>query len=397
MKKNIESSYKELLESRDFENLELLIKKPNIFRALGIEKYEIRHSQFLAWLLNPKETHGLGGVFLIRFLRELFIDNRSGEISIIDIPKLKLEEALVKREWRNIDILIELSEVIIIVENKLFSTEHSNQLKRYKEIIHETYPDKKTVFVYLNPGGHESTLNSHYINLSYEAISNILEGILIYMKESINPAVYIYVSDYNNTIKQKIMESSETNEIAKRIYKNHKELLDIIFENRPDAYTEFRDLLENRIIEKGWIIGTKGKGYVRFLSNELNPIIPKGYSKGWTLKESFLYEISFINTGKDTVRIYATIDGTDTEAAEILKPILDKIEGKECTNDKWFCYQNLYQKTNITELMNSDTEKIEVIINNIIQKAQLNVDKIDKAILEKKDELNQLNEGRRKK
>ena len=38
--------------------------KFNIFKVLKLDNYEIRHSNFLAWLLNPEETHNLGYEFI---------------------------------------------------------------------------------------------------------------------------------------------------------------------------------------------------------------------------------------------------------------------------------------------------------------------------------------------
>lgn len=47
----------------------------NIFSAVGMTRQEVKHSAFLAWLLTPfkgTEQHGLGNVFLRRWLERLF-------------------------------------------------------------------------------------------------------------------------------------------------------------------------------------------------------------------------------------------------------------------------------------------------------------------------------------
>ncbi len=62
-----------LLQDNNFELLSLELKKPNIFRILNITHYEIRHSNFLAWLLSPHEKHGFSTLFLKWFLREIFV------------------------------------------------------------------------------------------------------------------------------------------------------------------------------------------------------------------------------------------------------------------------------------------------------------------------------------
>ena len=42
----------------------------NVFEAIGFVGQELMHSQFLAFLLDPKQTHDLGDLFLKRVLRE---------------------------------------------------------------------------------------------------------------------------------------------------------------------------------------------------------------------------------------------------------------------------------------------------------------------------------------
>ena len=42
----------------------------NIFDCLRLTRAEIRHSNFLAWLLDPNETHGMNDYFLKEFLKK---------------------------------------------------------------------------------------------------------------------------------------------------------------------------------------------------------------------------------------------------------------------------------------------------------------------------------------
>src|SRR5438874_11451241 len=107
-----------LLKDPDFARLELAMREPNIFRALGIERKEIRHSNFFAYLLDPEGAHGLGDFVLRRFLRDVFSDERSSDRSFIDADLLPLDDIEVRREWRNIDILVNLPEYVILTENK---------------------------------------------------------------------------------------------------------------------------------------------------------------------------------------------------------------------------------------------------------------------------------------
>src|SRR5207344_497094 len=51
--------------------LEALLSRFNIFRVLRAARHEIRHSNMLAWLLTPDESHGLEDRFLRRWLMQI--------------------------------------------------------------------------------------------------------------------------------------------------------------------------------------------------------------------------------------------------------------------------------------------------------------------------------------
>ena len=183
--------YSNLLDDVDFDRLDLGLKKPNIFSILKISRNEIRHSNFLSWLLNPKESHGLGDIFLKRFLREVFSSDKFDGISQVDVEGLDFTRVDVLREWNNIDILISTTELVVCVENKVFSKDHSNQLLRYRKIIEEHFPNKTQTFVYLNPEGEESLeevencKSVHQKNLGF---NNEEMNYFVYQKEMENNA-----------------------------------------------------------------------------------------------------------------------------------------------------------------------------------------------------------------
>src|SRR5579871_2680815 len=60
-----------IVENDDLNTLESSIGKFNIFDALGITRAEIRHSNFLAFILDPAESHGQGQLFLKALLMDL--------------------------------------------------------------------------------------------------------------------------------------------------------------------------------------------------------------------------------------------------------------------------------------------------------------------------------------
>jgi hypothetical protein len=103
--KQLKNNYDKLLKDDDFDKLDLGIKNPNIFQILRITKKEIRHSNFLSWLLDPNQSHKLGDIFLKRFLREVFSSDKFEEIDQVDVEGMNLSEFTIEREWKNIVLL----------------------------------------------------------------------------------------------------------------------------------------------------------------------------------------------------------------------------------------------------------------------------------------------------
>jgi hypothetical protein len=256
----LKGGYDRLLKDSDFDKLELGLKNPNIFQILNISKNEIRHSNFLAWLLNPQESHKLNDIFLKRFLREVFSSEKFSDIDQVDVEGLDLSKVEIYREWRNIDVLIKLENVIVCIENKVLSKEHSNQLNRYKQIVDTQFPGYKRTFVYLNPEGIASESEvDNFEPISYEFIVDSLDRIISVYGESLNDQVKNYINDYITIIKRELMGTDQLTELSKKIYLNHKALLDFIFEHKPEEVDELSVVMKEELSKRNWIQGSETK------------------------------------------------------------------------------------------------------------------------------------------
>src|SRR5690606_38458312 len=116
---------------------------------------EERHSDFLAFLLDPQGNHGLDDEFLKRFVQEV-LKNVPRSERPLDLVKLSIADlggTAILREHRNIDVLAvnEPEGFVVVIENKVKSAEHSNQLQRYRAHIESAYPTLDRVFIYLTP------------------------------------------------------------------------------------------------------------------------------------------------------------------------------------------------------------------------------------------------------
>ncbi len=96
-----------LVDNTKLEELSAKLSIFNIFKVLRIEQAEIRHSNVMAWLLNPQESHGLGQAFLRRVLSTILLDNESSTINLnpAHVELMNMLDVEVRREWKNIDLL----------------------------------------------------------------------------------------------------------------------------------------------------------------------------------------------------------------------------------------------------------------------------------------------------
>ena len=60
---NLSALEKFVVDNEDLLSLESLIGRFSIFDALAIAQVEIRHSNLLAFILDPAESHGQGQLF----------------------------------------------------------------------------------------------------------------------------------------------------------------------------------------------------------------------------------------------------------------------------------------------------------------------------------------------
>ena len=385
---DLKSHYDSLLKDESFDKLDLGLKNPNIFDILKISRNEIRHSNFLSWLLDPNQTHKLGDIFLKRFLREVFSSDKFKGVDQVDVEGLDLSNVLIEREWRNIDVLIKLQGIVVCIENKVLSKEHSNQLKRYREIVDSHFPNDEKTFVFLTPDGDESDNETeNYEPISYEFIVETLERIISVYGESINPQVRNYIKDYTKTIKRDLMGTDELTELSKKIYSNHKELFDFIYEHKPDVIDDVKSIFEEEIKKRGWILGSPGKKYLRFTTPDVHRhTYINQNSNGWRNKESFLFEF-VLNPEKDRMNTKIVISPSDSNYDTLrLSNILMELDGfKTPYGKKWLVNYQKLEKFPFSKIEEEDEIRIE--FNKILDKFQPVVETVENQFIKYSDEL----------
>lgn len=270
----------------ELETLENLLSEFNFFVAIGAVRSEMRHSDFLAFLLDPAQSHGLGDLFLKRFLQRALVESPDGltRISPIDLDVWDLHDTTIWRERDNIDILMfnERLNFMIVVENKIKSLEHSDQLTRYRKHISERYQNVKTVYLFLSLDGREPS-DIHYGPITYETVCSVIEEICSTREKTLGPDVAVLLRHYAQMLRRYLMEDSKLIELSQQIYGKHRRALDFIFEQRPDVQSDLADVLKQNISAHfGLVSDHCTKSYVRFAPRAWDKIKELNESSGWT-------------------------------------------------------------------------------------------------------------------
>jgi hypothetical protein len=258
-----------LIGNQDLVHLESLLDQFNMFEAIGVVRQELRHSDFLAFLLDPRQNHGLEDIFVKQLLQKALLaaENIDTPITPIDLDIWDLRQARVQREWSNIDILLldDKHNLALIIENKIGSKEHSKQLQRYYKDIQQHYPNYSIVGLYLTPEGNQPTENT-YISVSYNLICTILEDLIKSRGPSLKTDVLIVIKHYTSMLRRHIMSDSEIVDLCQRIYFKHQRALDLIYEHRPDRQATIQKELENLIQQQNNLkLISSSKTYIRFI------------------------------------------------------------------------------------------------------------------------------------
>lgn len=194
---SIESALTDLVVNcPELTQLETRLARFNLFRVLKADRHELRHSNLLAWLLQPDESHGLGDSFLRHWLIRVLHDASAksslpaGWISPIEIDTLAFDYVEVHRELANIDVLVEIHRPhggpwIIAIENKVESVQHGTQLARYRETVDRLYGHAaRRVYLFLTKYG-DDPHNEAYIPTTYAEVAETLSACVAEMPSAL--------------------------------------------------------------------------------------------------------------------------------------------------------------------------------------------------------------------
>jgi hypothetical protein len=225
-----------LFDDPDFMEIHRRMSPFNLFEAVGAIRGELRHSNFLGYLLSPSRPHGLGarplGAFLRRVLSRMPPLNRP--IMTLELIAGELDDAIVYRERDSIDILIELPtlQLVVAIENKIGAKAGIGQLKRYSERLKQAYPDHHHLLIFLTPDGVAAD-HDGYVEYDYADLASTLEDLVTQAQTPAPSETALVIRHYVDMLRRHIVQDDKLRALAVTLYERHKEAFDFIFDSRP--------------------------------------------------------------------------------------------------------------------------------------------------------------------
>lgn len=224
-----------LVDNAELEALNARLARFNLFDVLRVTHVEIRHSNVLAWLLSPDQSHGLGSLFLRRFLSRLLMDHsvEGVKLSASQVELMPFGDIEVYRERQNVDVMVQSrsGRWCLIIETKIRSKESRGQLSRYRRAIAEEMPDAQIIPVYLTLDGDEPSDDGRlagFVPLGFSTVLELAERVIEQNITRIPSDAQVFLRQYVDTLRRLTMQDTELIELCKAIYRRHRDAIDLI-------------------------------------------------------------------------------------------------------------------------------------------------------------------------
>lgn len=180
-----------MIADPDFEKLKVWNQSTSVFDMVSLR--ETDHSNMIKWLLDPRESHGLGSHALNALLNAAWQAANEQEI-LPEVFSLDIEfSPLVFNQWNlddvviftefdadrfgRIDLLLAIpdEDLVVVIENKFGAAETSGQLKRYREWGDKNLDGMHVLYIYLDyQDKWQGDADEQWVKLGYYWLMNTL-------------------------------------------------------------------------------------------------------------------------------------------------------------------------------------------------------------------------------
>jgi hypothetical protein len=245
---------------------------------------------------------------------------------------MDLDSAIVEREYSSIDLLIQIpaENVVVAVELKIDAAEHSGQLGRYRKIVAKVFPEAegwRQIFLFLTKRGDEPSEEdgAGWFALPLEPVVEMLERVSA--KETGNPDARMMLNAYIGMLRRKHLTDPRIEELAKGLWREHREVLEFLMSRRPNVTSEvFNLLLANQASVAASLTDATGvnivpdqstKNFVRFGIKDWDDLPSMLTGIGWPPSKRLVL-IEFVHEGNGSVRCKVELGPGDPEQRQAL-------------------------------------------------------------------------------
>lgn len=331
-----------IAESSEFKKLSSSLSGFNLWELFNIETAESFNEKMLLWLLNENESHNLGDFFLRRWLilvlhKDLNSKRRyKRPLNALNIEYARVVDSSIESQkmiqingrTRFLDLFIDLKTLrqedwVIIIEIKVGTHDHENQLSDYRQWLKETYPNHKklTIFLYdenlkQQPPDDE---DRYWLKTTFSDVRNVIkealnekQGLIPFREES-------FIEQYMENLPPLAPEGKSENlaELTHKLFGNYSK--GIQYAN--DANKKEDDELDSWQIHAKHFVRERKKEFLllekqdeyRFVRNELVSILK---SKEWFPETSNIRDIVAYSPGEWGVDLVDLMKENDSKWKE---------------------------------------------------------------------------------
>ncbi len=248
------------MRSDDFAELERALDVFCPFEAIGMIRQEVRHAFFLANILDPRRPHGFGDLCLRAFIRaaveasetKAFQSPEASSLTSLNIHLMDLQGAIVRRDWRQIDLLIDIPNsnrspgLVIGIELKIDASESKGQLKKYERILQDAWPSKPRLLLFLTKAGDEAADEGteNWIKLTLESVVTALQAVVV--KRKVEPQANALLEAYLSMLRRHHLSDEKLEKLAADLWSKHREALEFLVDRQPNILSDVISILSEQ-------------------------------------------------------------------------------------------------------------------------------------------------------
>jgi hypothetical protein len=237
-------AFDKITESAEFALLSSRFNRFCPFEATGMVRAEIRHGSFLAYMLDPRKPHGYGTQLLKAFLDTVYEPHSATDVHAMLTANANAVE--IRREWRNIDLMIILpaTKTIVVLELKIDASQGKDQLRTYRRLVerHWLKSDGWThKFVFLTKS--DEAAQDVWDELRFRQIVQKFDEIASSDTDAPARETLRY---YVSMMRRHPVGDQATKEAARRLWAQHGETLNFLMKNRPYPIRQLFETLKSQ-------------------------------------------------------------------------------------------------------------------------------------------------------